>query len=327
MSRTAARARTGQDRPGLYQEITDKIIAELEAGRVPWVQPWGTAAAKASLNMPKNAATHRHYSGINVLILWGAVIERGFGTQNWLTFRQALGLGGNVRKGEHGTTIVYADCFVPDEERKRAERDGDEPSAVRFLKRFAVFNTDQCEDLSQEVVSAPSPVPEGLRVPQAEGLIAATGVDFRIGGDRAFYNPTYDFIQVPRPDAYFEPINWHRTALHELGHWTGAGQRLDRDLSGSFGSKKYAREELVAEITSAFVCASLGIVPTVRHADYIGSWLEVLREDDRAIVRAASAASKAADYLLAFCRESNECAVGVGSSNHLLVSDRQETCA
>jgi antirestriction protein ArdC len=177
------------------------------------------------------------------------------------------------------------------------------------------------------VVSAPSPVPEGLRVPQAEGLIAATGVDFRIGGDRAFYNPTYDFIQVPSPDAYFEPINWHRTALHELGHWTGAAQRLDRDLSGSFGSKKYAREELVAEITSAFVCASLGIVPTVRHADYIGSWLEVLREDDRAIVRAASAASKAADYLLAFCRESNECAVGVGSSNHLLVSDRQETCA
>jgi len=121
MSRSIARARAGRDRTSLYQEITDKIIAELEAGRVPWVQPWGTAAAKASLNMPENAATHRHYSGIHVLILWGAVIERGFGTQNWLTFRQALGFGGNVRKGEHGTTIVYADCFVPDEERKRAE--------------------------------------------------------------------------------------------------------------------------------------------------------------------------------------------------------------
>jgi len=255
------------------------------------------------------------------------VIERGFSTQNWLTFRQALGLGGNVRKGEHGTTVVYADRFVPDEERKRAERDGDEPSAIRFLKRFAVFNTDQCEDLPREVVSAPSPVPEGLVVPPAEALIAATGADFRVGGDRAFYNPNYDFIQVPRPDAYFEPINWHRTALHELGHGTGAAQRLDRDISGSFGSKKYAQEELVAEITSAFVCASLGIVPTVRHADYIGSWLEVLREDDRAIVRAASAASKAADYLLAFCRESNECVEGVESSNHLLVSDRQETCA
>ena len=173
MSRSAARARAGRDRTSFYQEITDKIIAELEASRVPWVQPWGTVAAKASLTMPKNAATHRQYSGINVLIPWGAVIERGFSIQNWLTFRQALGL------------------------------------------------------------------------------------------------------------------------LHELGHWTGAAQRLDRDLSGSFGSKKYAQEELVAEITSAFVCASLGIVPTVRHADYIGSWLEVVRDDDRAIVRAASAAPSA----------------------------------
>jgi antirestriction protein ArdC len=114
MSRHAAGARSGKDRTSLYQEITDKIIAELEAGRVPWVQPWGTAAAKASLTMPKNAATQRQYSGINVLILWDAVIEHGFSAQNWLTFRQALGLGGHVRKGEHGTTVVYADRFVPD---------------------------------------------------------------------------------------------------------------------------------------------------------------------------------------------------------------------
>ena len=190
-----------------------------------------------------------------------------------------------------------------------------------------MFNTDQCENLPRELTSAPAPVPDGLILPHAVALIAATGADFRIRGDRAFYSPIHDFIQVPRPEAYYEPINWHRTALHELGHWTGAAQRLDRDLSGRFGSKKYAQEELVAEITSAFVCASLGIVPTVRHSDYIGSWLEVLREDDRSIVRAASAASKAADYLLAFCPESNECVQGVESSNHLLVSDRQETCA
>jgi antirestriction protein ArdC len=327
MSRSAARARAGRDRSSLYQEITDKIIAELEAGRVPWVQPWGTVAAKASLTMPKNAATHRQYSGINVLILWGAVIERGFSIQNWLTFRQALGLGGNVRKGEHGTTVVYADRFVPDEERRRAERGGDEPNAIPFLKRFTVFNTDQCENLPRELTSAPAPVPEGLILPHAEALIAATGADFRVRGDRAFYSSIHDFIQVPRPEAYYEPINWHRTALHELGHWTGAAQRLDRDLSGSFGSKKYAQEELVAEITSAFVCASLGIVPTVRHTDYIGSWLEVVREDDRAIVRAASAASKAADYLLAFRPESNEPVEAVELSDYLVVSDRQEVSA
>jgi len=306
MSRSAARARTGRDRPSLYQEITDKIIAELEAGRVPWVQPWGTVAANASLAMPKNATTHRQYSGINVLILWGAVIEHGFSAQNWLTFRQALGLGANVRKGEHGTTVVYADRFVPDDERQRAERDGDEPSAIPFLKRFTVFNTDQCENLPPEFTSAPAPVPEGLILPHAEALIRATGIEFRIGGDRAYYDVLNDFVRVPPPQAYFEPINWHRTAVHELAHASGSRSRLNRDLSGSFGSKKYAYEEIVAEITSAFVCASLGIVPTVRHADYIGSWIDVMRDNDRAVVRAASAASKAADYLLAFRPDASE---------------------
>lgn len=300
MPRSTALPRSGRDRASLYQEITDKIITELEAGRVPWVQPWGTTAARASLAMPKNAATGRCYSGINVLILWGAVVERGFSGQRWLTFRQALGLGGHVRKGETGTTVVYADRFVPDDERRRAERDGDEPGAIPFLKRFTVFNTDQCEGMPAGLSTSPPPLAEGMILPQAEALIAATGADFRIGGDRAFYSPSHDFVQVPRPDAYFEPINWHRTALHELGHWSGHASRLARDLSGMFGSAPYAKEELIAEMTSAFVCATLGIVPTVRHADYIGSWLEVLREDDRAIVRAASAASKAADYLLAF---------------------------
>ncbi|MEE3503932.1 zincin-like metallopeptidase domain-containing protein [Acidiphilium acidophilum] len=277
MSRYTARARSGQDRTSLYAEITDKIIAELEAGRVPWVQPWGTAAAKAPLAMPKNATTQRRYSGVNVLILWGAVIERGFVGQSWLTFRQALSLGGAVRKGEHGTTVVYADRFTPEDERRRAERDGDEPGAIPFLKRFTVFNTDQCENLPDGLITAPPPVPEGLILPQAEALIDATGADFRVGGDRAFYSPANDYIQVPRPDAYFEPINWHRTALHELGHWVGHPSRLARDLSGAFGSALYAKEELVAEMTSAFVCASLGIVPTVRHADYLGSWLTLCR--------------------------------------------------
>jgi antirestriction protein ArdC len=326
MSRSAAHALVGRDRTSLYQEITDKIIAELEAGRVPWVQPWGTAAAKASPEMPKNASTQRRYSGINVLILWGAVIDRGFAGQSWLTFRQALGLDGNVRKGEHGTTVVYADRFTPDEERRRAERDGDEPNAIPFLKRFTVFNTDQCENLPEALATAPAPVPEGLILPHAEALIAATGADFRIGGARAFYSPDHDFIQVPRPEAYFEPINWHRTAVHELGHWSGHSSRLGRDMSGGFGSALYAKEELIAEMTSAFVCASLGIVPTVRHADYIDSWLEVLRDDDRAIVRAASAASKAADYLLAFRLDSNELIEVAAASDNLLVSDSQAVC-
>jgi antirestriction protein ArdC len=303
MPRASGNTHAGQSWTSVYQEITEKIIAELEVGCVPWVQPWGTIGVKAPLAMPKNAATGRRYSGINVLILWQAVIDRGFAGQGWLTFRQALALGGHVRKGERGTTIVYADRFVPDDERRRAERDGDEPEAIPFLKRFTVFNTEQCADLPADIATIPVPVRQELILPQAAALIAATGIDFRIGGDSAFYVPTEDYIQVPRPDAYFEPVNWHRTALHELGHATGHPSRLGRDFSGTFGSKSYAFEELIAEIASAFVCASLGIVPTVRHADYIGSWLEVLREDNRAVVRAAGAASKAADYLLTFLPE------------------------
>ena len=248
-------------------------------------------------------ATGRQYSGINVLILWGAVIEHGFPGQSWLTFRQALSLGGNVRKGERGTTVVYADRFVPDDEKKRARETGEEAQAIPFLKRFTVFNSAQCENLPEDVATVAPPPPPGLIEPRVEALIKATGIDFRIGGNRAFYAPAPDYVQVPPPQAYFEPINWHRTALHECSHASGAPHRLNRDLSGAFGTKKYAFEELIAEISAAFCCAALGIVPTVRHADYIGSWLEVLREDNRAIVRAASQASKAADYLLGFLPE------------------------
>jgi antirestriction protein ArdC len=290
------------DRNSLYQEITDKIVAELEQGRVPWVQPWfgPGAGVSAPLGLPRNAATRRQYTGINIVILWYAVAERGFTTQNWLTFRQALKIGAHVRKGAKGTTVVYADRFVPYRERTRAAEAGDEPEAIPFLKRFTVFNADQCEDLPANIAPPPAPLAEHLVLPQAEALMRATGADIRIGGTRAFYVPSEDYIQVPPPASFFEPINFHRTVFHECGHWTGAAHRLNRDLSGGFGSSSYAREELCAEMTGAFVCAALSIVPTVRHADYLGSWLEVLREDNRAIIRAASAASKAADYLLAF---------------------------
>ncbi len=311
MPRSIPRSAVGAERANLYDDITAKIIAELEAGRLPWVQPWGTAAVAAPLAMPRNAATARAYSGVNVLILWGAVVARGFSCQSWLTFRQALSLGGNVRKGERGTTVVYADRFIPDDEKRRARETGEDAQAIPFLKRFTVFSTDQCENLPEDLATAPPPVPEGLILPEVEGLIRASGADVRLGGDKAFYAPGPDYIQVPRPEAYFEPINWHRTALHELSHWSGAAHRLGRDLSGAFDSKFYAKEELVAEISAAFLCATLGITPTVRHSDYVASWLEVLREDNRAIVRAASAASRAADFLLAF--RPGESAAGVGA--------------
>ena len=295
-------------RVNLYDEVTARIIAELEAGRFPWVQPWATAGAPgrpdgdgsaASPGLPRNALTARRYSGVNVLILWGAVIEHGYPSQGWLTFKQALEAGGCVRKGERGTTVVYADRFIPEAEKARAVETGGDAKAIPFLKRFTVFNVAQCDGLRPGLDPDPAPLPERQIVPVAEQVIAASGIDFRVGGNRAFYVPAQDYVQVPPQPAFFEQINYYRTCLHELTHATGHPSRLARNLTTGFGSKDYAREELIAEMGSAFLCAALGIVPTVRHADYLASWLEVLREDNRAIFRAASAASKAADWLLA----------------------------
>ncbi|HPE30181.1 MAG TPA: zincin-like metallopeptidase domain-containing protein [Parvularculaceae bacterium] len=298
------RGRSGKKKPraDLYTEVTTKIVKELEARRFPWAQPWAARgeAATIAAGLPKNAQTGRAYSGINVLLLWGAAIEHGFSGQTWLTFRQAKALGGSVMKGERGSMVVYADKFIPKDEQERAAKDGDEASFVPFLKRYTVFNAAQCEGLPPELTAGAKPLPECEAIPRAESLIKATGADFRIGGDRAFYVPSQDFIRVPPQPAFFEQINYYRTCFHELGHWTGHASRLNREFKGRYGSHAYAREELVAEMASAFVCASLSITPTVRHADYLGSWLEVLTEDNRAIFNAASLASKAADFILAF---------------------------
>lgn len=294
----ARRSPAGAGEASLYDEVTGKIIAQLEAGRFPWDQPWGRPQGPA-LALPRNGVTGRCYSGVNILLLWGAAIEHGYPWQGWLTFRQALAAGGAVRRGEHGTTVVFADRFTPKAEQERAARDGDEPGQVAFLKRFKVFNLAQCEGL-EGLGSDPAPVPERQVVPVAEALIAATGADFRIGGARAYYAPALDYVQVPPQPAFTDQINYYRTAFHELAHWTGHPTRLARDQSGPYGGKAYGREELVAELGAAFVCASLGVTPTVRHADYLGAWLDILREDNRAIFRAASQASKAADLLLSF---------------------------
>jgi antirestriction protein ArdC len=284
----------------LYRDVTDRIIAELEAGIVPWVQPWGGSGVDAPLAMPRNARTGKTYSGINILLLWDAVIKGGYGAQVWLTFKQALELGGCVRKGERGWMVCFADSFIPKDERERSRQEGGDPQSIPFLKRYTVFNVVQCDGLPEHVVPSVPQVSEREIIPRAEALIAATGASFQIGGEIACYIPKLDAIRVPPQTAFGDQINYYRTAFHELGHWTGHASRLARDLAAKFASNGYAREELVAELATAFVCATLGIVPTVRHADYIGNWLEVLKEDARAIFKAASMASKAADYILAF---------------------------
>jgi antirestriction protein ArdC len=287
-------------RENIYREITTKIIAELERGIVPWVQPWSSSKRRCPLGLPVNGLTRRSYSGINILLLWAAFEDKGFASLFWLTFKQCIAMGGSVSKGEHGTHVYFADKFVPQKEQQRAKDEGTDPSAIHFLKRYSVFNAEQCEGLPVGLFGKVEPRQSREIVPEAEALIGATGADFRMGGDQAFYVPSEDFIRIPNQTAYPDQINYYRTAFHELGHWTGHKSRLDRSLTTKFGTVDYAREELIAEMATAFVCASLGIVPTVRHADYIGNWLAVLKEDARAIVKAASLASKACDFILAF---------------------------
>lgn len=284
------------ERGSLYVQVTARIIAEPEEGRLPWVQPWD--ASRCPCAMPHNGVTGRPYSGINVLILWAEGVSGGYSSQRWLTYRQAAAAGGNVRRGEKGTVVCYADRFTPKAEAERASSEDRDARTVAFLRRFVVFNVDQCEGLADDLTASVILPDPAMVIAEADRVISASGADFRIGGSEAFYSPTHDYVQVPPQAAFHDPVNWYRTALHELGHFAGGKGRLERDQTGRFGSASYAREELVAEMTAAFACAALGIQPTVRHADYIGAWLEVLRADDKAIFRAASAASKGADYLL-----------------------------
>jgi len=294
---------SGEGRVSLYEEVTARIVAEMEQGVVPWVRPWSRSAAP--LGMPRSAASRKVYSGINILILWDAVIKRGFANQEWLTFRQALSLGGHIRKGEKGTVICYADSFVPKGERERAKDSGDDPSRVPFLKRFTVFNVEQCDGLPAHITPPPFIYPETGKHPEAETLISASGATIREAGGEAFYHLGEDFIRLPPRGSFVTPADYYCTALHELGHWTAHPTRLARDLTGRFGSTAYAREELIAELTSAFLCAHLGITPKVRHADYLANWLAVLKTDNRAIFHAASQASKASDFLIAIPQQVN----------------------
>ncbi|MCQ8186504.1 ArdC-like ssDNA-binding domain-containing protein [Parvularcula sp. BGMRC 0090] len=238
----------GAKRRDLYQEVTDRIIGQLEAGTFPWVQPWDGKAAGPSVGLPRNASTAKSYSGMNILLMWGATFERGFPSLDFLTFKQALALGGAVRKGERGSTVVYADRFTPESEKEKARESGEAAREVAFLKRYTVFHVSQCDGLPDDLLTGGAPLPERQAIPRAEALIKATGADFRIGGGRAYYAPGPDFIQVPPQPAFREQNNYYRTCFHELGHWTGHASRLDRNLTTSFGTTDYAREELVRRL-------------------------------------------------------------------------------
>ena len=284
-------------RPDLYDTITSKIIADLEQGVRPWTKPWSAGHLAGHITRPL-----RHnlqpYSGVNVFLLWMEAVERGYSAPIWMTFRQALELGGHVRKGEKGSTVVYANRI------KRTEQDDDGRDVEReipFLKAYTVFNVEQIEGLPKLFHAAAEPRLDAAgRIAHAEAFFAATGADIAHGGDQAYYVPSADHVQMPPFEAFSDPEAYYATLAHELTHWTRHASRLDRDFGRlRFGDEGYAREELVAELGAAFLCADLGLSLTPRedHAGYIAHWLEVLKNDKRFIVSAAAHAQRACEFM------------------------------
>jgi antirestriction protein ArdC len=284
-------------RADVYTRVTDRIIAELEEGARPWLKPWNAEHAAGRITRPLRA-NGQPYNGINVLMLWGEAMAKGFACPFWMTYRQAQELGAQVRKGEHGSLVVYADRI-----RKTETGDnGDEVEReIPFLKGYTVFNCEQIDGLPEHfTMPASPPLPAPERIENAEQFAAATGADILHGGNMAFYAIHTDRVQLPPFESFADAEGYYATLLHELTHWTRHPSRLAREFGRKrWGDEGYAAEELVAELGAAFLCADLGITPEPRedHASYIANWLTVLRNDKRAIFTASAHAQRAADYL------------------------------
>ncbi|MCC8978889.1 ArdC family protein [Bradyrhizobium acaciae] len=289
---------TTPNRRDVYQAITDQIIAELERGVRPWRKPWSAdhMAGKVLFPLRHNGIPYR---GVNVLALWMASLAKGYRSPIWMTFKQALDLGGAVRKGERASLTVYANSITRTETN---EATGEENSAeIHYMKGYSVFNAEQIDGLPTHYYVTPEPVADPVpRIARAETYFASLGADIRHGGADAYYAIGSDHIQMPPFEAFEDAESYYATLAHECTHWTRHPSRLDRDLGRKrFGDAGYAMEELVAELGSAFTCATLDLNPVLRgeHASYIDHWLKVLKEDKRAIFTAAAHAQAAADFL------------------------------
>jgi antirestriction protein ArdC len=285
-------------RPDIYASITNRIVEQLEAGTRPWLKPWNATHAAGRISRPLRHNA-QPYSGINVIVLWMTAEMSGFLSPFWLTFKQAQELGGHVKKGEHGSQVVYASTFKKKDTTDAGEETEQE---IPFLKSYTVFCADQCEGLPKHFYQlAEQPKEKIERIEAVEQFVASTQAEIRTGGNQAYYTLAADRIQMPPFETFRDAESHAATIIHELTHWTRHPSRLNRDDFGRkrWGDAGYAMEELVAELGSAFLCADLSITPEVRedHASYIEHWLKVLKDDKRAIFTAASHASKAADYL------------------------------
>lgn len=284
-------------RTDVYTRVTNRIVEELERGVRPWLKPWNAEHAAGRITRPlRHCGTP--YKGINILMLWASAETQGFVSPFWLTFQQAKELGGYVKKGEHRSPVVYAATF----KKKETDDAGQEIEAeIPFLKEYKVFCAHQCEGLPQHFYQLANPPTETIQpIERAGEFFANTGAEFRIGGDRACYAITEDYVRLPPFETFRDAESHAATVAHELTHWTRHPSRLNRDFGRKrFGDEGYAIEELVAELGSAFLCADLQLTPEVRddHASYIDSWLKILKGDKRAVFSAASHASQAVDFL------------------------------
>lgn len=275
-----------------YEVVTDRIIEKLQAGTVPWRQTW--EAGQAGIGEHRSLVSGKRYRGINTLL----TASQGFASPYWLTFKQALELGGSVRKGEKGTPIVFVGRVT-----RESESDDSKPESFSFLRYYTVFNAEQCDGIEYPKAEVTprefSPIEAAQRI--AEAMPQRPRLEH--AQQRAYYSPFLDYVNMPKPETFSSPEAYYSTLFHELGHSTGHESRLKRESLqkvAGFGTHEYSKEELVAEMTAAFLCHESGIAdPTIDNtASYIASWLKVLRNYSKLIVSAAAQAQKAADFIL-----------------------------
>ena len=279
----------------IAEEITNRILEDMEKGVMPWEKPWKQGKG---LPLPVNASTQKRYRGINVFVLWAEQDKRGFSSPAWVTFNQAKALKGTVRKGEKGTDVVFYKKLSKTKSLNLEDEVMLEEQSFWVLRTYTVFNLDQVDGLDH-LKPHPETIEPFQAIEEAEGILVDSGAEIHHAPvDRAFYERLKDFITLPVKESFESREAYYGTALHELTHWTGHPTRLNREFGKRYGDQAYAFEELVAEMGAAFLCVSCGIPYATRHSNYIGDWIQVLKDHKRAIFTAAAKAQAAMDFIL-----------------------------
>lgn len=283
-----------------YQEVTNRIVAQLEKGVAPWVKPWVVIGNTSGL--PENFTTKKPYRGVNVILLWAAAMVEKYSDERWLTYRQAKEIGLQVPKGTHGTQICYYDRYVKD-----GGNGSEDQKTIPFLRVYTVFNIQQLVTENGDAYQFPAPEKVWPDIKAVEKMVKKCESTVKHGGNRAFFRPSADEIHMPNKGQFSDAAAYYSVLCHEHVHWTGHEVRLDRlPKLCRFGDEAYAAEELVAEIGSAFLSAHFKMEGKLQHPEYIARWLKVLKNDKRAIFTAASQAQKAVDFLLGINRDEEE---------------------